>query len=89
MKKFGDVKLDCEGAELELLRRFEPGAWSGVRRLVFEWSFTKERRMAVFREVVERLEREGFSVWYEGKGSWEASLEEWPWPFDAVIFAAR
>ena len=45
--------------------------------------------MAVFREVVERLEREGFSVWYEGKGSWEASLEEWPWPFDAVIFAAR
>lgn len=83
------VKLDCEGAELALLQGFAPGEWRGVRRLVFEWSFTKERRMAVFLGVVARLEAEGFSVWYEGKGNWEAAFDEWPWPADAVVYAAR
>ena len=63
--------------------------WRGVRRLVFEWSFTKERRMAVFLDVVARLEAEGFSVWYEGKGNWEAAFDEWPWSADAVVYAAR
>jgi len=82
------VKLDCEGCELELLRSFSPGDWRGVRRLVFEWSFTKERRMAVFCSVVRRLEAEGFAVHYEGRGQWE-SLDEWPWKMDAVVFAAR
>ena len=83
------VKLDCEGAELALLQGFAPGDWRGVRRLVFEWSFTKERRMDVFLDVVARLEAEGFSVWYEGKGNWEASFDEWPWSADAVVYAAR
>ena len=83
------VKLDCEGAELALLQGFAPGEWRGVRRLVFEWSFTKERRMAVFLDVVARLEAEGFSVWYEGKGNWEAAFDEWPWSADAVVYAAR
>ena len=32
------VKLDCEGAELELLTQFRPGDWRNVRRLAFEWS---------------------------------------------------
>ena len=83
------VKLDCEGAELALLQGFAPGEWRGVRRLVFEWSFTKERRMGVFLDVVTRLEAEGFSVWYEGRGNWEASFDEWPWSADAVVYAAR
>ena len=83
------VKLDCEGAELALLQGFAPGEWRGVRRLVFEWSFTKERRMVVFLDVVARLEAEGFSVWYEGKGNWEAAFDEWPWSADAVVYAAR
>ena len=91
--KYGEgwsfVKLDCEGAELALLQGFAPGEWRGVRRLVFEWSFTKERRMAVFLDVVARLEAEGFSVWYEGKGNWEAAFDEWPWSADAVVYAAR
>ena len=91
--KYGEgwsfVKLDCEGAELALLQGFAPGEWRGVRRLVFEWSFTKERRMAVFLDVVARLEAEGFSVWYEGKGNWQAAFDEWPWSADAVVYAAR
>lgn len=83
------VKLDCEGAELALLARFSPGAWRGVTRLVFEWSFTKERRLGVFSDVMRRLEAEGFTVMHEGRGGWETTLEEWPWPTDAVVYAAR
>ena len=84
------VKLDCEGAELDLLARAPRGAWrdSRVERLVFEWSFTKAREMATFRSVVARLEEEGFDVAYEGRGSWDA-LETWPWHTDALIFASR
>ena len=36
-----------------------------------------------------RFEAEGFSVWYEGKGNWEAAFDEWPWSADAVVYAAR
>jgi len=86
--KVSFVKLDCEGCELDLLGSFLPGDWRQVERLVFEWSFTKERRMAVFTDVVRRLEAEGFCVHYEGRGTWEA-MEEWPWEMDAVVFAAR
>jgi len=84
------VKLDCEGAELRLLANFERGAWLNVRRLIFEWSFTKERRMEAFRAVVTRLEAEGFTVMYEGRGTWD-QLEAWPpsWKTDAIVFAAR
>ena len=83
------VKLDCEGAELELLKGFEPGAWRKVTRLVLEYSFTKDRQMASFLECVRRLEGEGFDVWWEGKDAWERDLTEWPWHVDALVFAAR
>ena len=83
------VKLDCEGAEIALLRGYEEGAWRNVRRIAFEWSFTKERDMATFAEACRLLEREGFTVCYEGKGSWERCLERWPWHMDALVFAFR
>ena len=42
------VKVDIEGAELAILKDAIPdGAFDNVSRLVFEWSFTKERSMAV------------------------------------------
>jgi len=82
------VKMDYEGAELALLRGYERGAWKNVRRLVFEYSFAKQPEMQAFAEVVEELEREGFTVYYEGKGSWER-LERWPWHMDAIVYAAR
>jgi len=68
-----------------LLANLSPGAWRGVSRLVFEWSFTKERRLGVFLAVVRRLEAEGFTVMHEGRGGWE---ESHPWPTDAVVYAA-
>lgn len=82
------VKLDAEGAELELLADPPAGAWRGVTRVVFEWSFTKERSMAAFARAVAALEREGFTVMYEGKGNWER-MREWKWHMDALVFAAR
>ena len=38
---------------------------------------------------VRRLEAEGFSVYYEGRGNWERALQSWPWHTDALLFAAR
>ena len=87
------IKLDCEGAELELLRHLPPsGLPPSVTRLVFEWSFTKPagRCMASFATVVAALEADGFDVWYEGIGNWEHAItEDWPWHSDAIVFAAR
>ena len=40
-------------------------------------------------QVVRRLEAEGLTVRHEGRRGWEESLEEWPWPTDAVVYAAR
>lgn len=37
-----------------------------VRRLVFEYSFTKERRISEFNDIVRRLQSCGFEVMYEG-----------------------
>ena len=45
--------------------------------------------MATFAEACRLLEREGFTVCYEGKGSWERCLERWPWHMDALVFAFR
>ena len=39
------------GAELELLDASSAGCWRNVRRLVFEWSFTKQARRRVTRGV--------------------------------------
>ena len=44
--------------------------------------------MAAFARAVERLEADGFTVMYEGRGNWE-QLEAWPWHMDALVFAAR
>ena len=78
-----------EGAELDILSKFRPGEWLGVRRLVFEYSFTKRPEMEAFEQVVRRLEVEGFSIAYEGKGNWEGSFETWPWQVDALVYAWR
>ena len=81
------VKMDCEGAELAILQ-MEGADWLNVRRLVFEYSFTKERNMSVFVGIVKRLQDAGFVVMYHGLGVWDA-LPEWTWHTDALIYCAR
>jgi len=82
------VKMDCEGAELSILQSSIQD-WYGVKRLIFEYSFTKERRISVFRNIVKKLREEhGFVVMYHGLGAWDA-LEEWVYHTDALIYCAR
>jgi FkbM family methyltransferase len=88
------VKLDCEGAEIDILLSEEaarPSSWLDVTDFVVEWSFTKERRVSVFRKAVKNLMDAGFAVYYEGMGSWwDSDMSAlWPYPSDLVIFAHR
>lgn len=90
------VKLDCEGAEVDVLldeRAARPESWSNVSRLVAEWSFTRRPEVETFRRAMDNLERSGFLVTYEGKGSWwdrnESGEELWPYHADLIVFAGR
>ena len=88
------VKLDCEGAEIDILLSDEssrPESWLDVTDLVVEWSMTKERRVTRFHRAVRNLKEAGFTVYYEGLGSWwdtdQGAL--WPYPNDVVFFAHK
>ena len=86
------VKLDCEGAELDILLSSEASkqsSWLDVTHLVVEWSFTKERRVSVFHDAMGNLREAGFEVYYEGMGSWwdTDSNVMWPYPNDLIVFA--
>jgi FkbM family methyltransferase len=88
------VKLDCEGAEVDILlapESREPISWLDVTNLVFEWSFTKERRVEQFHHAIQNLEAAGFSVSYEGQGSWWDTETNVMWPYhnDLIVFAVR
>lgn len=88
------VKLDCEGAEVDILLSPDSAVsskWLDVTHLVFEWSFTKERRVGLFHKVVQNLETAGFTVVYEGRGSWwdTDSACIWPYHNDILVFAMR
>ena len=47
------IKMDIEGAEIEILQ--EKREWPGVRKLVFEYSFTQEREMNKFFAIADNL----------------------------------
>ncbi len=86
------VKLDCEGAEMDILLSKEASlksSWLDCTHLVVEWSFTKERRVQFFHEAIDNLRSAGFEVYYEGIGSWWDTDNGvmWPYPYDQVIFA--
>ena len=87
------VKLDCEGAEMDILlseEASEPASWMDVSHLVFEWSFTKNKSIESFHEAVGNLRKAGFVVVYDGEGTfWDMDENEWPYFTDLVVFAAR
>ena len=86
------VKLDCEGAEMEILlssMAARRASWLDTTHVAVEWSFTKERRVSVFHKAVDNLCKAGFEVFYEGLGSWwdvDASVM-WPYQTDIIVFA--
>jgi FkbM family methyltransferase len=91
------VKLDCEGAELEILLSEEArraSHWCNVTRLVFEWSFTKHRNIKTFHDAIHNLRQAGFDVRYEGQGAWwdtttASDMMIWPYHNDLLVFALR
>ncbi|KAL9183505.1 hypothetical protein ACHAXT_004361 [Thalassiosira profunda] len=87
------VKLDCEGAEIEILLSSDASqssSWLDVTHLAFEWSFTKERRVDVFHQAMDNLRDAGFKVHYEGAESWwDRGGVLWPYPTDLIVFAVR
>eukprot|EP00979_Chaetoceros_neogracilis_P011301 scaffold2736_cov264-Chaetoceros_neogracile.AAC.11 len=88
------VKMDCEGAEVDILLSPESSHssnWMDTKNLVFEWSFSKERRVQMFHKAIHNLESAGFNVAYEGQGSWWDTESNCMWPYhsDLVIFAMR
>ena len=52
------VKMDCEGAELDILPDVK--CWRNVEKLVFEYSFTKQKSMSIFWGTLETLRKHGF-----------------------------
>lgn len=88
------VKLDCEGAEMDILLSMEASiqsSWLDCTHLVVEWSSTKERRVQIFHEAIQNLRNAGFEVYYEGIGSWWDTDDGimWPYPYDHLIFAHK
>jgi FkbM family methyltransferase len=87
------VKLDCEGAEIDIILSEEASrrsSWLDCTHLVVEWSFTKERRVDIFHKAMNNLKLAGFEVYYEGLGSWwdTDAGTLWPYPNDAIVVAA-
>lgn len=88
------VKIDAEGAELDILLSSEASlasSWLDVTHLVLEYSFTKERRISVFHQAMTNLEKAGFEIRYEGMGAWwDTELGAiWPYHSDLIVFAIR
>tara|TARA_Y100000114_G_C11718670_1_gene307319 strand:+ start:264 stop:968 length:705 start_codon:yes stop_codon:yes gene_type:complete len=54
-KDINCIKLDIEGSELEILK--EEHDFSRIKKMVFEYSFTKDRNMQTFFQCVKKLEK--------------------------------
>lgn len=84
---FDCIKLNIEGAEVPIL--LEHQDWSPVRKIVFEWSFDAEPRMAILRQVMQRLEA-AFPLVMLSKGNLPWGMETYPFfPPNVYIFCMR
>ena len=54
-KDINCIKLDIEGSELEILK--EEHDFSRIKKMVFEYSFTKDRNMQTFFHCVKKLDK--------------------------------
>ena len=83
------IKLDIEGSELEILQNDHD--FSKIDKLVFEYSFTKDRKMDTFFKCVDKLEKyfyvdiqkSYYNQNYQGqKGYWGGFI-------DSIIFCMK
>lgn len=86
--KDGDcVKLDIEGAEIDVLQRLTAATAARIRKLTFEWSFDVDRRLATLRGVVDALEQYFPKVLSRGL-PWDRETYDF-FPPCTVVFAWR
>jgi FkbM family methyltransferase len=83
------IKLDIEGSELELFQHDHN--WTNINKLVFEYSFTKNRKMQDFFDCAERLSKH-FHVdiqksYYNQKHQGQEGY--WGGFIDSIIFCKR
>ena len=77
-------KIDVEGAELDILAAVDD--WRDLDRLVVEYSFTKRRSLAAFRDAADRLRRHFPTVECDRLPD---AGDEWPHRTDALVFCSR
>ena len=83
------IKLDIEGSEIEILQNEHD--WGHIKKLVFEYSFTKNRDMAHFFKCTEKLSK-WFNVdiqksYYNQKHKGQKG--QWGGFIDAIIFCQK
>lgn len=74
MKKFKEaitdeitaIKIDIEGAEVEILESMEDLDWKNVKKLVFEYSFDLFPNVERYRKIIDKLKKK-FNIVHEGK----------------------
>lgn len=68
-KDVNSIKLDIEGSEMEILENFD--YYDRVDRLVFEWSFDKDKSIKRFYNVIDKLNK-----YYTIKGHHRVNRDE-------------
>ena len=74
------IKIDVEGSEMPLLESLakRKKLLSGINQIVFEWDFKHDEETARLRQVISRLEAQGFEVRTTKQVYTEKVWKHWP-----------
>ena len=90
LKKYkpNGIKMDIEGAEIEILESMKPSDWpEHVTHLVFEYSFDVDPSIPRFKKIIDNL-KEHFSFVHHRKMHWDQSEYKF-WPPATIIFCKK
>jgi len=62
--KFNAIKIDIEGAEIDILEELDTGDYVGIDKLVYEYSFDIDPSIPRFLKIIERLRKTFRTVHY-------------------------
>jgi len=82
------IKMDIEGAEIEILESMKPEEWPNfVTHLVFEYSFDVDPSIPRFKKIIDNL-KERFGFVHHRKMHWDQDEYKF-WPPATIIFAKK
>ena len=67
LKGIDAIKIDIEGAEIELLEYMDESHFKSLNKLVFEYSFDKDRSIPRFNKIIEKLKKNFDNVKFKVK----------------------